>query len=159
MSYSALYLLPEGGDMLEDSIEYAEYRNAWGGGMVIWRCLWERYVKTPADEHFPLWNMDPIWKLHKDPRVKPEHRDVLFFTFDGCILRHEYAESMADAFDVFSEDFAEELEGSLWHGPAIARDLRALGVAHPDMDVHLMVTSVSGICGGENPFYFPLRES
>lgn len=154
MSYSTLYMLPENGHMLEDSIEFADYKNSWGLGMFMWMALWEKYLKA---EHGPfnLMNIQPLWDLQSDPRVSKSDWMVLFSSFDGCIIRGQALELLAKCYDAFTEDHKEFLEGKVWHGPQIAKDLRTVRANHPEMDVFLMVTSITGIAGHENPFYFP----
>lgn len=156
MSYTSICRLPPKGDMIKDHVEYGVYRNAWGGAMVIWKSLWEKYCRQSDEDKFPLGgDLEPLWGLTGRDDVELWEKFLLQVTCDGVIFRSKAIPLLAKCFDAFTEEHAEALEGKVWHGVEMAEDLRKLHEEFPEDDVFLIATSVSGICGADNPLYIP----
>ena len=154
MSYSTLYLLPEGGDMIEDCTTYRDYRNSFGTGPLIWRVLWERYCRVDPSEKFNLFfHVGQVWDIPNLPGVKQSHIQVLYSTCDGAIMHNNSIAEMAFAYRQFNGDFSQAFGDGICHTFAIARDLEEIATEHPDSHAFLMINSISGIVGADNPFY------
>lgn len=133
MSYTTLYLVPESGSV-ED---FAEYRNAFRGGYLVWDNMARQYLGEPASG-FMFSGMQPVWDLAGDEGVPEAHRLVMMSTFDKVMVRRENLVRLAEAFERYSADFEDP-----GHIPAQAADLRRLAEEPRCFAVCWCQTSVS----------------
>lgn len=109
-----MYAAPEGGTF--ETI--AEFKNAWGSAMYVWRALGKKYfgdelrVMLKPDTFWPL----PLWK---DPRLTEDERAVFVSTFDKCLVRADDSPRLAELFREFVKRHPPN-EGEVCHLPAMA---------------------------------------
>lgn len=91
MSYTTLYSFRQNGEISE----YAEYKNAWHGAMLVWNSMAERY-NTPfslMDEK----SMQALWGLAGDSKVPLYDRITLATTFDRYVVHAADFKQLRDA--------------------------------------------------------------
>jgi len=153
MSYSALYHMTKGADYRTQCEPFAEYKNSWGFGLMVWKTLWERHCAADPAEPFNLfYNCDDVWNLPHSGKMESFEMFVLMSTFDGAVMQSHTLEKLATFYEEFTSSYASALGGKIWHGVEIAKDLRILLEEHPGEDACFMVNSVSGI-GIHEPWY------
>ncbi len=114
MSYTEIFSFDKGGNA-----HFAgEVKNAWRGGMAVWRIMEERYLPP-----YKIWNhetsrlmagiasqkgvrnpMQDVWDLADNPKVPEHERIVLFTTYDHCLVKRENVQKVIDAFRKFEGD-------------------------------------------------------
>lgn len=122
MSYATLHAFKQDGDISE----YAEYKNAWHGAMLVWNSMAERY-NTPfnlIDEK----SMKALWGLAGDSKVPLHDRITLSTTFDRKVA---YAKD-------FPRLIAAMKESAKWLPPHChifkqAADIEKIMVESPDI--------------------------
>lgn len=80
MSYTTLYSFKQDGEISE----YAEYKNAWHGAMLVWNSMAERY-NTPFNL-IDGKSMKALWALAGDSKVPLHDRITLATTFDRYMV-------------------------------------------------------------------------
>lgn len=145
MSHSAIFRGQPDVEQAGEAYLYEQFSNSHGFGMAVWAALHREYLG--GDLHpllMMMGDLQPLWDLANDESVKREHRLVLTSTFDGWMCRPHYVPTIADAYDVFHEDFGAQMKGKVWHIPAMADCFRRLHEEYPESAAMVMVTSISG---------------
>ncbi len=149
MSYAeTLAIYP--GEKVE-SIE--EYKNSWGLAMALWDVLAKHYLNMEAYGPYPargyMQDIQKLWDLWKDPRVKVEHKIVFMFTFDRAYVAKRNYKRMADAIRVTFKDLPIPAQ-NVNHWPALADFF--------DSDPDYPGVGLYGTSVGENSFQGPWNE-
>jgi len=107
---------------------YAEFRNAHGGSMAVWRILSEKYLdaKGPAFMMLMMQGFKPLFDLHKQGKLEPWEAVVLTTTYDKVFIPIEHIASVASAFEKFVEVHGPSQEGMVFSIPEQAKNLRFL---------------------------------
>lgn len=84
---------------------YAEFKNAHGGAMAIWRALSESHLGVKGPEFMALMMQEfkPLFDLHKQGKLEPWEAVVLTTTYDRVFIPIEHVASVASAFEKFDE--------------------------------------------------------
>ena len=122
MSYTTLYKVPESGPVEE----FAEYRNAFRGGFLVWDNLSHLHLNTPAT-HFMLKGdraMQAVWNLWQNLEVPESHRIVMASTFDTVMVKHENLPRLIEAFESYCSDVDDpgHISAMIPHLRALAED-------------------------------------
>jgi hypothetical protein len=111
-----------------DVESYAEFRNAHGGAMAVWRILSEKYLnaKGPAFMMLMMQGFKPLFDMHKQGKLEPWEAVVLTTTYDKVFIPIEHVASVASAFEKFVEENAEYGKQFVFSIPEQAKNLRFL---------------------------------
>lgn len=107
---------------------YAEFRNAHGGAMAVWRILSEKYLNVKGPEFMMLMmqGFKPLFDMHKQGKLEPWEAVVLTTTYDRVFIPIEHIASVASAFEKFVEEYGAAQEGMAFSIPEQAKNLRFL---------------------------------
>ena len=135
MSCVEVYYIDSKGDVRM----FAEAHNAFGGAMLIWMAIKEKY-----DIQTSFFDWAPVWRL-AGLNTTPQHeRIVLAFTFDNVWVKKENIQKLIDALSQFESELPADRKGN---NSTLQQLLEIFRKANSDSDVHGLCfnqTSVNG---------------
>lgn len=110
-------------------VPFAEFKNAFGGAIAIWRILFDRYVEPDDDLGFYGLFRDGIrglFDLARENKFEPWETVTLMTTCDRVVISIEHVESVASAFEEFDRQHGPAQAGLAFSVGAQAKALRCL---------------------------------
>lgn len=118
-----------------DVVPFAEFQNAWGGAMAVWRVLFDRYIEA-VDNSLGFYGMltdgmRGLFAQAREGRFEPWETVTLMTTCDRVVISIEHVESVASALEEFDRQHAPQA-GPAFSVGAQAKELRRMLAEHEE---------------------------
>lgn len=119
-----MYAVEAGGDV----VPFAEFQNAHGGAIAVWRVLAERYLAGTPFFELLQGGLKELFALAREGKMEPWETVVLMTTCDNVVLPVEHVESVASAFEEFDRHHGDQQreQSYAFSIPDQARELRRM---------------------------------